>query len=577
MSLEKEPPRKRKRAVLEVVNEDDGNSKFARALGSVDYQTREKGLQALATWLSKKQDLQEQDLKRLWKGIFYCFWHADRAPFQADLAGRLADILLALKDNAAYLYYTVFLSTMKREWFGIDRLRLDKFMMLVRTFMKALFQYLQAHKWDIKLTTQFMDYIQDAVLLGTDSHPAAGLAYHIADVFVAELASVSRAGRPPAAALKALLQPFCQTLARTSRAAFLPRLREAVFDAVAAEVLHPSDNTPFKHLDAQALADHIFQLGALPETHAKNRQELYGVSSDLQKTVKKQQAAPVKKGKKALAGTSQFSQKPGSSAVTVAASQDSTSSQADALSGDQRKAVKSTAKEMIESPDSFAKEATAALHEAADQMPQAAAAQLNGKQLKALKKKQKAQKAALPAQALLSEQKHQAQLAGAAEAVPLKLKQKKLAQQKPDANGLLGIDSDFQQQEQQQEQSARPTKKQKKSKQDSSKYVPAANGNADVHSTTDALANRHGGDVPSSPASQKKKVRFSMKRNLLMQIGGAVPPENIRTPPDSRPKGSALKQSSLLDHQQHQMKLSGSKRKGSKSKSPRATKTKLSF
>ena len=49
--------------------------------------------------------------------------------------------------QAAYLYFTVFLSTMKREWFGIDRLRLDKFMMLVRTFMKALFQYLQARKW----------------------------------------------------------------------------------------------------------------------------------------------------------------------------------------------------------------------------------------------------------------------------------------------------------------------------------------------------------------------------------------------------------------------------------------------
>ena len=78
---------------------------------------------------------------------------------------------------------------------------------------------------DIELTTQFMDYIQDSVLLGTDSHPAAGLAYHMADVFVAELATVSRAARPPAAALKALLEPFCQTLARTSRAAFLPRLR----------------------------------------------------------------------------------------------------------------------------------------------------------------------------------------------------------------------------------------------------------------------------------------------------------------------------------------------------------------
>ena len=76
-----QPQRKRKRALLEVVQED-GNSKFARALGSVDSQTREKGLQALTTWLSKRNDISEQELKRLWKGIFYCFWHADRAAFQ---------------------------------------------------------------------------------------------------------------------------------------------------------------------------------------------------------------------------------------------------------------------------------------------------------------------------------------------------------------------------------------------------------------------------------------------------------------------------------------------------------------
>ena len=80
-----QPQRKRKRAILEVVQED-GNSKFARALGSVDYQTREKGLQALTTWLSKRSDISEQELKRLWRGIFYCFWHADRAPFQVHRA-----------------------------------------------------------------------------------------------------------------------------------------------------------------------------------------------------------------------------------------------------------------------------------------------------------------------------------------------------------------------------------------------------------------------------------------------------------------------------------------------------------
>ncbi len=59
----------------------------------------------------------------------------------------LLSLTLALMSQVAYLYFTVFLSTMRREWFGIDRLRLDKFMMLVRKFVQALFLYLQAQKW----------------------------------------------------------------------------------------------------------------------------------------------------------------------------------------------------------------------------------------------------------------------------------------------------------------------------------------------------------------------------------------------------------------------------------------------
>lgn len=72
---------------------------------------------------------------------------------------------------------------------------------------------------------QFMAYIQEDVLLSTDSHPAAGLTYHLADVYVVELIEVSQSGPPSAAVLAALLAPFCQVLARSNRAAFLPRLR----------------------------------------------------------------------------------------------------------------------------------------------------------------------------------------------------------------------------------------------------------------------------------------------------------------------------------------------------------------
>jgi len=65
---------------------DDADSKFARALGSTDYHTREAGLAALTAWLAKKHDIDELDLLKLWKGIFYTFWHSDKHAVQVRAA-----------------------------------------------------------------------------------------------------------------------------------------------------------------------------------------------------------------------------------------------------------------------------------------------------------------------------------------------------------------------------------------------------------------------------------------------------------------------------------------------------------
>ena len=77
-----------------------------------------------------------------------------------------------------------------------------------------------------------MTYIENNVLLATDSHPAAGLTYHLADVYVVEMTEVCRTGPPSAAVLAALLEPFCQVLAKSSRAAFLPRLRYELYNSI---------------------------------------------------------------------------------------------------------------------------------------------------------------------------------------------------------------------------------------------------------------------------------------------------------------------------------------------------------
>lgn len=48
------------------------------------------------------------------------------------------------------------------------------------------------------------------------------------------------------------------------------------------------------------------------------------------------------------------------------------------------------------------------------------------------------------------------------------------------------------------------------------------------------------------PDTQRKSVRFSLKRNLVMTIGQPPLPEDVRTPPMAKPKGSALKQTGAL-------------------------------
>ena len=47
----------------------------------------------------------------------------------------------------AHRYFAACLLTMRREWFGIDRLRLDKFMMLVRKVVRHMFVHFQGLGW----------------------------------------------------------------------------------------------------------------------------------------------------------------------------------------------------------------------------------------------------------------------------------------------------------------------------------------------------------------------------------------------------------------------------------------------
>ena len=67
----------------------DGESAFCRALASGDPSTRLQALDALVAWLVARggdsadaDSVTRDDMRKLWKGMFYSYWHSDLAPVQ---------------------------------------------------------------------------------------------------------------------------------------------------------------------------------------------------------------------------------------------------------------------------------------------------------------------------------------------------------------------------------------------------------------------------------------------------------------------------------------------------------------
>lgn len=95
----------------------DGESSFARALASGDASTRLRALDALVAWLvargggsggkgigsssHKKQGdgasppgVSKADMIKIWKGLFYAFWHSDLAPVQVRFGIKFFSLFL---------------------------------------------------------------------------------------------------------------------------------------------------------------------------------------------------------------------------------------------------------------------------------------------------------------------------------------------------------------------------------------------------------------------------------------------------------------------------------------------------
>ncbi|XP_037344472.2 ribosomal RNA processing protein 1 homolog B isoform X2 [Pungitius pungitius] len=192
---------------------------LAQKLASNEKLVRTKAVKKLRKYINGRSQIATggfsgDELLKLWKGLFYCLWMQDKPLLQEELSNQISALMHSFHDvDGQLLYLESFLLTFKREWTGIDRLRMDKFFQLVRFMIKQTFEMLKRRNWESSAVAKFLKLLTKHLLQSSSGAPI-GLQLHVLDLYMSELAAVGSAELTADQNL-IFIEPFCKTAAKT--------------------------------------------------------------------------------------------------------------------------------------------------------------------------------------------------------------------------------------------------------------------------------------------------------------------------------------------------------------------------
>ncbi|KAL5215150.1 hypothetical protein ABZP36_004302 [Zizania latifolia] len=504
---------------------------ITRRLASSNGSARERAVRhLLSTFLpASAPHLSTSDLLKLWKGLFFCFWHSDKPLYQSSLASRLAaGVSSGPSPAAAAAFFAAYLATLRREWAHIDTHRLDKFYLLNRRFLHHAFLLLSAHSFAPDLTSQVISILSEKVLLPEADNVAAGsprgLGYHVAEVFVDELLPVLPVSLQT---MELLLSPFFTVLEKSSDRVMVAKVKSSVFNSFLdsgkqlLEMMKKGEEVEKGSAEEKlgkvgllfGFCKRFADIGAKVETVQANRKVLFGLRDEFMKVEKGLELS----GVEIAVPESESTEEPVVTGV---------------VNGMDLDEVK------VEKKKKKAKKASLVKSEkgGAEDLKQ----EKKVKEKKEKKKKKKQKKAEVvdggdvtehstdtPAE----EDQHMVDGTDAItfdEAMMSNL-QKQFEKAAAEAGMVNGGSSS----------SASPGKPVGGKAAKKRKRVKSVDRLSEVSDGDDGISE---GNVLSQDGEKSgKKVRFSMKNNLVWKPHNPLPPQCLRLPPSAIPRGSALK------------------------------------
>ncbi|NWV49258.1 RRP1B protein, partial [Daphoenositta chrysoptera] len=209
----------------------------------------------------------QEELLKIWKGLFYCMWMQDKPLLQEELAANISQLIHVFQNTEArQLFIQTFWQTMNREWNGIDNLRLDKYYMLMRLILRQSFEVLKRNEWDEGLVEPLLQLLMKEVM-DPDSNSPTGIKFHFIDIYLDELAKVGAKELTAAQNLK-FIEPFCKIAAKSKDRCVLHAVASGIFEMI-------MDQSPFAIEDLmKELGTHSDEEDASEEGKLENEEVL---------------------------------------------------------------------------------------------------------------------------------------------------------------------------------------------------------------------------------------------------------------------------------------------------------------
>lgn len=257
-----------------------------------DNKTRAAAFDRLCNWLVHNDvDYSLIDVMKLWRSLYYMYWHADGFQLQRELAKNIADVQtkFTAEDagfNRCLLYIQSSLSVLSTEWPLVDRLRLDKFMYMVRCIVNASFQVLQIHNYDMHKIHELLGLYSSCILCVPRIRSVRGLQLYIIDVYLTELNKVLQQNNqslPSTTQIVELLTPLFDMLMVTNQ-------DNVIIQRIKTEVITPlcnDDNTQYQLIQQclnkqhHKLASTLQAVHKTPNVAAGHRHALLDIIDEL--------------------------------------------------------------------------------------------------------------------------------------------------------------------------------------------------------------------------------------------------------------------------------------------------------